>query len=132
RFIEEELSLIGSSYEAEQMCQSLKDQRLELGHKKTDLLRRREFYVASSEPFNKRRSTEEGAALSAEDNCQLERINEDLRTIDQQQLLCSDELNKLQRGCGSIDFDSRAESRWKDILTLTSARVLLKTLFEQV
>uniref|UniRef100_A0A0K0DLM9 Kinesin-like protein n=1 Tax=Angiostrongylus cantonensis TaxID=6313 RepID=A0A0K0DLM9_ANGCA len=44
----------------------------------------------------------------------------------------SDELNKLQRGCGSIDFDSRAESRWKDILTLTSARVLLKTLFEQV
>ncbi|VDL67240.1 unnamed protein product [Nippostrongylus brasiliensis] len=44
----------------------------------------------------------------------LRKIDEDLEKIENQQMLCSDELNKLQRGCGSIDVDSRTESRWKD------------------
>ncbi|KAK6047691.1 hypothetical protein COOONC_14802 [Cooperia oncophora] len=131
QFIEAELSLIGSSYEAEQMCQSLKDQRRQLGRKKARLLIQRERYVSLEEPLKKRRSTEEGSALSAEDCEALRKIDEDLEKIDHQQMLCSDELNKLQRGCGSIDVDSRAESRWKDLLTLSSARVYLKALFEQ-
>ncbi|KAJ1355027.1 hypothetical protein KIN20_012143 [Parelaphostrongylus tenuis] len=131
RFIVEELGFVASSYEAEQICQSLKDQRLELGRKKTNLLKRRELFVSFEEPSRKRRSTEDGAALSIEDDGQLARIDEDLRNIDHQQMLCSDELNKLQRECGSIDFDSRAESRWNDIGTIASARVFLKALFEQ-
>lgn len=131
QFIEAELSLIGSSYEAERMCQSLKDQRRRLGRKKAQLQRQRDYYVSSEEPHKKRRSTEEGAALSAEEAEALRKIDEELEKIDNQQMLCTDELNKLQRGCGSIDVDSRAESRWKDIFTLTSARVFLKALFDQ-
>nr|CDJ82343.1 Kinesin domain containing protein [Haemonchus contortus] len=131
RFIEAELSLIGSSYEAEQMCQSLKDQRRQLGRKKARLLLQRELYVSPDEPLKKRRSTEEGYDLSADDKEALKKIEEDLEKIDHQQMLCGDELNKLQRGCGSIDVDSRAESRWKDLSTLTTARAYLKALFDQ-
>uniref|UniRef100_A0A7I4YE15 Kinesin motor domain-containing protein n=1 Tax=Haemonchus contortus TaxID=6289 RepID=A0A7I4YE15_HAECO len=131
RFIEAELSLIGSSYEAEQMCQSLKDQRRQLGRKKARLLLQRELYVSPDEPLKKRRSTEEGYDLSADDKEALMKIEEDLEKIDHQQMLCGDELNKLQRGCGSIDVDSRAESRWKDLSTLTTARAYLKALFDQ-
>ncbi|KAK6040844.1 hypothetical protein COOONC_21651 [Cooperia oncophora] len=130
QFIEAELSLIGSSYEAEQMSQSLKGQRWQLGRRKHRLLTRRERYVALAEPLRKS-PTEEGSALSAEDSEALRKIDEDLEKIDHQQMLC-DELNKFQRGCGSIDVDSRAESRWKDLLTLSCARVYLKALFEQV
>ncbi|KHJ96755.1 kinesin motor domain protein [Oesophagostomum dentatum] len=126
-----ELSLIGSSYEAELMCQSLKEQRRQLSRKKTRLQRQKEAYVSSEEPPAKRRSTEHGPALSPEDEETLRKIDEELKNIDQQQILCSDELNKLQRGCGSIDVDSRAETRWKDLYTAAAARVYLKVLFEQ-
>ncbi|WKX99198.1 hypothetical protein Q1695_014238 [Nippostrongylus brasiliensis] len=130
QFVEAELALIGSSYEAEQMCQSLKEQRRQLGRKKMNLLRKREFYVSPDEPLKKRRSTEEGPGLSHDDMEALRKIDEDLEKIENQQMLCSDELNKLQRGCGSIDVDSRTESRWKDVFTLAAARLHLKVLFD--
>ncbi|KJH40208.1 hypothetical protein DICVIV_13851 [Dictyocaulus viviparus] len=129
--IEAELALIGSSYEAEQMCHSLKNQRKQLSRKRSYLLKERDRYVNINEPLSKRRSTEDGARLSIEDDANLQRINEDLERIDQQQVLFSDELNQLQRGCGSIDFDSRAESLCNNVLTVASARVYLKALLEQ-
>lgn len=169
QFIEAELALVGSSYEAELMCQSLKDQRRQLGRKKARLQRQRESLQSPDEPlpkvailpwmllcrltemFFKRRSTEQGAALSPEDEETLNKIDNELKNIDQQQILwlvlkwllgsvrqhgvsiySSDELNKLQRGCGSIDVDSRGETRWKDLYTVAAARIYLKVLFEQV
>ncbi|EPB71391.1 kinesin motor domain protein [Ancylostoma ceylanicum] len=131
QFIEAELALVGSSYEAELMCQSLKDQRRQLGRKKARLQRQRESIQSPDEPLPKRRSTEQGPALSPEDEETLNKIDEELKNIDQQQILCSDELNKLQRGCGSIDVDSRSETRWKDLYTVAAARIYLKVLFEQ-
>ncbi|KAL6726830.1 hypothetical protein Aduo_008761 [Ancylostoma duodenale] len=131
QFIEAELALVGSSYEAELMCQSLKDQRRQLGRKKARLQRQRESLQSPDEPLPKRRSTEQGPALSPEDEETLKKIDEELKNIDQQQILCSDELNKLQRGCGSVDVDSRSEVRWKDLYTVAAARVYLKVLFEQ-
>ncbi|KIH47088.1 hypothetical protein ANCDUO_22854 [Ancylostoma duodenale] len=152
QFIEAELALVGSSYEAELMCQSLKDQRRQLGRKKARLQRQRESLQSPDEPLPKRRSTEQGPALSPEDEETLKKIDEELKNIDQQQILwsaplayhidpirlnhvgliySSDELNKLQRGCGSVDVDSRSEVRWKDLYTVAAARVYLKVLFEQ-
>ncbi|ETN74365.1 hypothetical protein NECAME_04044 [Necator americanus] len=131
QFIETELALVGSSYEAELMCQSLKDQRRHLGRKKTSLQRQKERYLCPDEPLSKRRSTEQGPALTTEDEETLNKIDEELNNIEQQQILCSDELNKLQRGCGTIDVDSRSETRWKELYTVAAARIYLKVLFEQ-
>ncbi|CAJ0609451.1 unnamed protein product [Cylicocyclus nassatus] len=128
-FIEAELALIGSSYEAELMCQSLKDQRRQLGKKRARLQREKDAY--QTEPLPKRRSTEQGEAYPPEVEEALKKIDEELKNIDQQQLLCSHELDKLQHGCTAINIESRGETRWKDLYTVVAARLYLKVLFDQ-